>query len=35
MLQVPYTEPLPEALIRKIAKYRVRVVREREDDSFW
>jgi hypothetical protein len=35
MLQVPYADPLPEALIRKIAKYRVRVVREREDDSFW
>jgi len=35
MLQVPYANPLPEALIRKIAKYRVRVVREREDDSFW
>ncbi len=35
MLQVPYTEPLPEALIRKIAKHRVKAVRERKDDSFW
>jgi uncharacterized protein YdhG (YjbR/CyaY superfamily) len=35
MLQIPYNEPLPEDLIRKIAEYRVRQVREREDDSFW
>lgn len=35
MLQVPYTEPLPEALIRKIARYRVKAVRERKSDSFW
>jgi len=34
-LQVPYDEPLPEALIRKIAEHRLRVVREREDDAFW
>jgi uncharacterized protein YdhG (YjbR/CyaY superfamily) len=34
-LQLPYAEPLPEALIRKIAKHRLRVVRERGDDSFW
>ena len=34
-LQVPYDEPLPEELIRKIAKYRVRELREREDDAFW
>ena len=35
MLQVPYDEPLPEALIRKIAKQRLRQVRERKDDAFW
>ena len=35
MLQVPYDQPLPEALIRKIAEHRVRTVREREDDAFW
>jgi len=35
MLQIPYGEPLPEALIRKIAEHRVRTVREREDDAFW
>lgn len=34
-LQVPYDEPLPEALIRKIAKYAQQALREREDDSFW
>jgi uncharacterized protein YdhG (YjbR/CyaY superfamily) len=34
-LQVPYDEPLPEDLIRKIAEYRLRAVREREDDAFW
>jgi len=35
MLQVPYDQPLPEALIRKIAKYRVRELRKRKDDAFW
>ncbi|HVE90273.1 MAG TPA: DUF1801 domain-containing protein [Burkholderiaceae bacterium] len=34
-LQIPYNEPLPENLIRKIAEYRVRAVRERDDDAFW
>ncbi len=34
-LQIPYNEALPEELIRKIAKYRLRDVREREDDAFW
>jgi uncharacterized protein YdhG (YjbR/CyaY superfamily) len=34
-LQVPYDEPLPEDLIRRIAEYRVREVRERQDDNFW
>jgi uncharacterized protein YdhG (YjbR/CyaY superfamily) len=34
-LQLAYNEPLPEALVRKIAEYRVRVVRERGDDAFW
>ena len=35
MLQVRYDEPLPEDLVRRIAEYRVRVVRERDDDGFW
>jgi uncharacterized protein YdhG (YjbR/CyaY superfamily) len=34
-LKVPYNEPLPEGLIRKIAEYCVRTVGEREDDAFW
>ena len=34
-LKVPYDEPLPEALIRKIAKYCLRNVRKRASDSFW
>ena len=34
-LQIPYNEPLPEDLIRKIAKYRLREMRERKDDAFW
>jgi uncharacterized protein YdhG (YjbR/CyaY superfamily) len=34
-LQIPYNKPLPEDLVRKIAKYRLRHVREREDDAFW
>jgi len=35
ILKIPYNEPLPEDLIRRIAEHRLRVVREREDDSFW
>ena len=34
-LQVAYDEPLPEDLIRKIAKYQLKLVRERQDDAFW
>jgi len=34
-LQLPYAEPLPEALIRKLAEYSLQLVREREDDAFW
>ena len=34
-LQIPYNKPLPEDLVRKIAEYRVRIVRERADDAFW
>jgi uncharacterized protein YdhG (YjbR/CyaY superfamily) len=35
MLQIRYDQPLPEDLVRTIAKRRVRDVRQREDDSFW
>jgi uncharacterized protein YdhG (YjbR/CyaY superfamily) len=34
-LLIPYSEPIPERLVRKIAEYRLRIVSEREDDSFW
>ncbi len=34
-LQIPYSEPVPEDLIRKIAGYRVKTMREREGDAFW
>jgi uncharacterized protein YdhG (YjbR/CyaY superfamily) len=34
-LQIRYDEPLPESLIRRIAKYRLRELRAREDDAFW
>ena len=32
-LQIPYDKPLPEALVRKIAKYRLRNMSE--GDTFW
>ena len=35
ILKLPYARPLPEALIRRIAERRVRMVAEREDDGFW
>ena len=34
-LQIPYDEPLPEALVRRIAEYCLRTVGERKDDGFW
>ena len=34
-LQIPFDQPVPEDLIRRIAEHRVRVVAEREDDAFW
>ncbi len=34
-LQITYTDPLPEDLIRRIAEYRVKVVSEYEDEAFW
>lgn len=35
VLKIPYSQPLPEDLILKMARYRVRAVAERADDSFW
>ncbi|WP_052417425.1 iron chaperone [Cellvibrio mixtus] len=34
-LQVPYKEPLPEDLIRRMAECSLKSVSERKDDSFW
>lgn len=34
-LQIPYEEPVPEDLVRRIAEYRLEEVRGREDDAFW
>ena len=34
-LQVPYSQPLPEELIRRIAERRLSDVRKRKDDGFW
>lgn len=34
-LKIPYDKPLPETLIRKIAKRRLTTVKERDDDNFW
>lgn len=34
-LVLPYAEPLPEDLIRRLAECSLQCVREREDDAFW
>ena len=34
-LQVRYDEPLPEALIRKMAKARVKAVKKKKEGTFW
>ena len=34
-LQLPYDEPVPEALVRRIAEHRVKQVQARQDDAFW
>jgi uncharacterized protein YdhG (YjbR/CyaY superfamily) len=34
-LQIPYNEPFPAVLVRKIARNRVRVMSGREDRGFW
>ena len=34
-LKVRYDQPLPEALIRKIAKFQLGSLRGRKDDGFW
>ncbi|MEJ0084400.1 MAG: DUF1801 domain-containing protein [Pseudomonadota bacterium] len=35
MLKIPYDEPVPESLIRRMAKFSLRAVRNRKDGSFW
>ena len=35
LLQTPYSQPLPEDLIRRIAVRRLQDVRKRTDDAFW
>ncbi len=34
-LQIPYSKPLPEELVRKLAEHCLQTVRERGDESFW
>jgi len=34
-LQIPYDQPMPEDLVRRIAEHCIRTVREREGDGFW
>ena len=34
-LQIPYTEPVPEDLVRRIAEYQLKRVQDREGDEFW
>lgn len=35
MLQIRYDQPLPEALIQKLARHCVKTVGQRKDDGFW
>jgi uncharacterized protein YdhG (YjbR/CyaY superfamily) len=35
ILKIPYSKPIPKALIKKIAKARLKLVKERKDDNFW
>ncbi|MFI4862296.1 MAG: iron chaperone [Phycisphaerales bacterium JB063] len=35
ILKLPYKNKLPEPLLRKIAKARVKALRDRDDDNFW
>ena len=35
LLKIPYSESMPEDLIRRIGEFCLRTVGEREDDSFW
>lgn len=35
LLQIPYDQPLPAKLIRKMAEFQLKRVSQRVDDSFW
>lgn len=35
ILKIPYSKPFPKAIIKKIAKERLRLVNERTDTNFW
>jgi len=35
ILKIPYTKPIPKAVIKKIAKARLKAVKERKDERFW
>ena len=34
-LQIPYDQPVPEDLVRRIAEYCVRTVQQRDNEGFW
>ncbi len=34
-LKMPYNEPVPEKLLRKMARHCVKTVSKRKDDAFW
>jgi uncharacterized protein YdhG (YjbR/CyaY superfamily) len=34
-LQLPYDKPLPEALVRRLARHQLKAVAARKDGSFW
>ena len=34
-LQIAYEAPVPESLVRRIAKYRLKAVSARKDNGFW
>jgi hypothetical protein len=35
ILKIPYSRPIPESTIRKIANARLRIVGDRNDERFW
>ena len=35
IVKVPYNKPVPAAVIRKIAKAQIKLVKARKDDNFW